>query len=95
MLIRKAYKFRLITNGEQHKMLSQFHGNCRFVFNKALALQMQRREAGEKHLRYVDLSRELTGWKKQSEWDWLNNSPSHTLHPPILLLPVKIIGYVQ
>lgn len=79
MLIRKAYKFRLITNGEQHKMLSQFDGNCRFVFNKALSLQMQRREAGEKHLSYVDLSRELTGWKKQSEWEWLNNSPSHTL----------------
>lgn len=56
---------------------------------------MQRREAGEKHLSYVDLSRELTGWKKQSEWDWLNNSPSHTLQQSLKQLEAAYKNFFE
>ena len=35
----QAYKFELKPNGEQQRNMRRFAGSCRFVFNKALALQ--------------------------------------------------------
>jgi len=40
MLIRSAYKFRLNTNAETEKLMAQYSGNCRFLWNKALALNL-------------------------------------------------------
>jgi putative transposase len=40
MLIRKAYKFRLDTNTEINQQMSQYAGNCRFLWNKALAINL-------------------------------------------------------
>ena len=42
----QAFKFELRPDGEQQRQLSRFAGSCRFVFNKALALQKSTREAG-------------------------------------------------
>ncbi|WP_372883268.1 helix-turn-helix domain-containing protein, partial [Psychromonas sp.] len=38
MLIRKAYKFRLNTNAETAQLMTQYAGNTRFLWNKALAM---------------------------------------------------------
>ena len=54
-------------------------GSCRFVFNRALALQKARYEAGEKKLGYAALCRELAGWKKAPETEWLAQFPSQPL----------------
>ena len=35
----QAYKYELKPNGEQQRLMRRFAGSCRFVFNKALALQ--------------------------------------------------------
>jgi len=35
----QAFKYELQPNGEQQRAMSRFAGSCRFVFNKALALQ--------------------------------------------------------
>ena len=40
MIIRKAYKYRLNTNFETEQKMSQYAGNCRFLWNKALALNL-------------------------------------------------------
>ncbi len=40
MLIRKAYKFRLNTHAETEQLLFQYAGNCRFLWNKALAMNL-------------------------------------------------------
>jgi putative transposase len=37
----QAYKFELMPNGQQQNDMSRFAGSCRFVFNKALALQKE------------------------------------------------------
>jgi putative transposase len=34
-----AFKYELMPNGEQQRAMRRFAGSCRFVFNKALALQ--------------------------------------------------------
>ena len=44
----QAFKFELMPTGEQQRQMRRFAGSCRFVFNKALALQKARYEQGEK-----------------------------------------------
>ena len=73
----QGYKFELMPNGEQQRQMRRFAGSRRFVFNKALALQKERREMGEKHLGYVPMAKLLTGWR--GETPWLADAPVHPL----------------
>lgn len=75
----QAYKFELMPNGEQERNMRRFAGACRFVFNKALALQQERHTAGEKKLGYAGLCTLLTEWKTQAEMLWLSETPSQAL----------------
>ncbi len=75
----QAYKFEIMPNGEQERNMRRFAGACRFVFNKALALQQARHTAGEKKLGYAGLCTLLTEWKTQAEMLWLSETPSQAL----------------
>ena len=75
----QAYKFELKPNGEQQCNMRRFAGSCRFVFNKALALQKERYEQGEKKLGYAGLCKLLTEWRNSTETAWLANAPVHPL----------------
>jgi len=75
----QAFQYELRPNGEQQRKMRRLAGSCRFVFNRALALQKARYEAGEKKLGYAALCRELVGWKKAPETEWLAQSPSQPL----------------
>ena len=75
----QAFKFELRPNGEQRRQMHQFAGSCRFVFNRALALQKARYAAGENKLGYVDCAKALTVWKQSPETAWLAKAPSQTL----------------
>jgi len=79
MLRLQAYKYELMPNGHQEQQMRRFAGSCRYVYNKALALQQERHEAGEKKLGYAALSKALTEWKRQPQTLWLNKSPSQAL----------------
>jgi transposase len=46
----QAFKYELMPNGETQRQLRRFAGSCRFVYNKALALQQANHEAGEKFI---------------------------------------------
>ena len=59
--------------------MRRFAGSCRFVFNKALALQKERYEQGEKKLGYAGLCKELTAWRNSTETAWLADAPVHPL----------------
>lgn len=63
MIIRKAFKYRLKTKPEDELLLRQFAGSCRFVWNKALALQKERLDQGEWCLSYNKLALLLPEWK--------------------------------
>ena len=56
-----------------------FAGSCRFVYNKGLALQKARFEAGEKRLNYAGLCKLLTQWRSEAETLWLKDAPTHPL----------------
>jgi putative transposase len=75
----QAFKYALMPTGEQQRDMRRFSGACRFVFNKALALQKQRYEHGEKKLGYAGLCRLLTEWRHGSLTPWLKDAPTHPL----------------
>lgn len=75
----QAYMYELRPTGEQQRQMCRFAGSCRFVFNKALALQKERYERGEKKLGYAGLCKELTGWRNDPETPWLADAPIHPL----------------
>lgn len=76
---RQAFRYELMPNGEQRRLMGRFAGCCRYVYNRALALQKERRERGEKHLGYAGLCRQLTAWRNDPETDWLAEAPVHPL----------------
>ena len=55
MLRLQAFKFALQPNGEQLRNLRQFAGSCRLVYNKGLALNLERYEKKEQRLGYAGL----------------------------------------
>ena len=75
----QAYRFELQPNGEQQRNMRRFAGSCRFVYNKALAMQQEQHKAGEKKLGYAALCRALTEWKAQPQTLWLSETPSQAL----------------
>ena len=79
MLRLQAFKFELMPDGEQARDMRRFAGSCRFVFNKALAMQQERHAAGEKKLGYAGLCKALTEWKADPTTPWLCDTPSQAL----------------
>jgi len=79
MLRLQAFKFELMPNGEQQRQMRRFAGSCRFVFNRALALQQARYEAGEQKLSYAGLCKQLTEWRNDPDTPWLKEAPAHPL----------------
>ncbi|WP_221188311.1 RNA-guided endonuclease InsQ/TnpB family protein [Halomonas cerina] len=75
----QAFKYELMPNGEQVRKMRQFAGMVRFVFNRGLALQKARHEAGDKKLGYAALCKELTSWRNSAETPWLKDGPIHPL----------------
>lgn len=59
--------------------MRRFAGACRFVFNRALALQNENRETGNKYIPYTKMASWLIEWKSAPETQWLKESPSQPL----------------
>ena len=59
--------------------MRRFAGSCRFVFNKALALQQELHQSGGKKLGYAGLCKTLTTWRNSTETSWLSDAPVHPL----------------
>ena len=75
----QAFKFEMQPNGQQQRDMRRFAGSRRFVYNKALALQQERFEAGDKKLGYAGLCKQLTDWKVDPKTLWLTEAPSQPL----------------
>ena len=86
MIKRKAFQFRFKANSKVEMSMLKFAGAMRFVWNRALALQLERLEKGEKLLSYSDLAALLVEWKTQAETLWLNEVPSQPLQQTLMNL---------
>ncbi|WP_142914361.1 helix-turn-helix domain-containing protein, partial [Klebsiella pneumoniae] len=72
----QAFKFQLRPNGQQERDMRRFAGACRFVFNRALALQNENHEAGNKYVSYTKMASWLIEWKSHPDTQWLKDTPS-------------------
>lgn len=59
--------------------MRRFAGACRFVFNRALALQNENHEAGNKYIPYAKMASWLIEWKSHPDTQWLKDAPSQPL----------------
>ncbi|MDN0075484.1 transposase [Crenobacter sp. SG2303] len=75
----QAFKYELMPTGEQQRDMRRFAGACRFVFNRALALQKANHEAGGKFIGYVAMAKQLTTWRHSAATVWLKDAPVHPL----------------
>lgn len=91
----QAYKYQLKTNETQERQMRQFAGTCRFVWNKALALQQERREQGQKKFGYSDLCKKLTEWRHDEGTAWLSKSPNHPLQQTLKDLERAYTNFFQ
>lgn len=79
MLLQKANRFRLEPSPATAREMGRVAGCCRFVWNRALALQRERFLKQEKRLSYPELCRELTTWRHAPETAFLAEAPIHAL----------------
>ena len=91
----QAYKYELRPDGQQERQMRRFAGSCRFVFNKALALQQTRHEQGEKKLSYAGLCTALTEWKAQPETLWLKQTHSQPLQQTLKDLERAYVNFFE
>jgi putative transposase len=66
-------------DGQQRRDMGRFAGSCRFVFNKALAMQKENHEAGNRFIGYVAMAKQLTAWRNGPDSPWLKDAPCHPL----------------
>jgi putative transposase len=77
--IRKAFKFRLNPNSDQAQKMVDFAGANRFVWNKALAMNLFRLENKQSMLWYNELAFWLKLWKSSEEYGFLKQCHSQPL----------------
>ncbi len=75
----QAFKFVLLPNGAQQRDMRRFAGSCRFVFNRALALQQANHQSGGRFIGYLAMAKHLTEWRHGAETPWLKDAPVHPL----------------
>ncbi|PIP09735.1 MAG: transposase, partial [Piscirickettsiaceae bacterium CG18_big_fil_WC_8_21_14_2_50_44_103] len=78
-IIRKAFKFRLNTNSDQAQKMLEFSGVNRFVWNKALSMNLYRLENKQPILWYQEMAYWLGLWKSSDEYGFLKTVHSQTL----------------
>lgn len=95
MNILKAYRFRLKTTASQVNLLYQYVGCGRFVYNRALSIQMERHKQGLKKLSYPELAKELVLWKKSDEMAFLKLAPAQVLQQKLMDLDRAYTNFFQ
>ena len=63
----QVYQFLMEPNGEQQRAMRRIAGSCRYVWNKALALQIENHKTGEKFIHHFAMCKWLPVWKKEPD----------------------------
>ena len=79
MKILQAFKFQLVPRSSEAATMRRFSGCCRFIWNKALALEKETYETEGKRLGYYKLANLLKEWKKEDLTAFLAEAPSQIL----------------
>ncbi len=79
MKLRKAYKFRIKPDSEQLSKLEQFAGCCRFIWNKALKMSLDRLNNKQYIVWYNEAAFWTKLWKQSEEYGFLKDCHSQVL----------------
>jgi putative transposase len=91
----QAYKFQLKTTPGIDSRIRQFSGSCRFVSNRALALQHAHYQADGTRIKYYDLAGLLVQWKKDSGTSFLSNIHAQILQQTLKDLERPWVNFFQ
>ena len=94
-MIQKTYKFRLYPNKEQEKMLVNYFGSVRFVYNHFLAKRKEQYEQARKISNYYEQAKELTAMKKTEVYSWLKEINSQTLQHALRHLETAYVNFFK
>lgn len=83
---QRSYRFELRLRPNEAKQLVRFAGTCRWVWNRALQEQRDRRARGEPCASYQDMARWLTAWRNSDDTPWLADAPVHTQQQTLIRL---------
>lgn len=75
--------------------MRRFAGACRFVFNRALALQNENHKAGNKYIPYAKMASWLIEWKSHPDTQWLKDAPSQPLQQSLKNLECGYKNFFQ
>jgi putative transposase len=91
----QAYKFQLRPKAEQQVNMRRFAGCCRFVWNKALALEKETYAQDGKRNGYNKLATFLRDWKKEEETSFLADAHSQILQQTLRDLDRAYVNFFQ
>lgn len=75
----RSYRIRAYPNGAQRRMLDQWYGAARWLWNTALGIRVEAYRHCKLSLTSVDISRWLTQWKRTAGHEWLGEAPATCL----------------
>ena len=75
----QAYKFQLRPKAGQESLMRRFAGCCRFLWNRALALEKATYESEGKRLGFSSLCAILKDWKKEDDTSFLAEAHAQIL----------------
>lgn len=79
MKIKKAFKFRLKPDERQKTLLHTFAGHVRFVWNKALEVNLNRLKNKHPIMYYQELDYWSKLWKRSEQYGFLHECPAHLI----------------
>ncbi len=79
MQILQAFKFQLLPKYQQQLSMRKFAGCCRYVWNKALALEKDAYENTGKYISYASLCSIISQWRKEESTVFLSEAHSQIL----------------
>ena len=77
--IARSYRIRAYPNGAQRRLLDQWFGSTRWLWNTALGIRCEAHRVFGLTLTGNDLSRWLTQWKRTAGHEWLAEVPATCL----------------
>jgi len=69
--IHKSFKIRAYPTQEQRRQFARAEGATRYVHNRVLRAMDEHQKATGGYKSFIDMSREVTQWKKDPETLWL------------------------
>ena len=84
--MKKSYKYRLYPNRDQKILINKTIGSCRWIYNWGLEKTIKEYNENKKRFSRIDLQKEITILKKQTETEWLKEIHTNALRDSLLCL---------